>query len=95
VPLLAVVSDDFVLVATARGARSDWIRNIAANPGVRYWLGGEEVTARAVLLGAEGRTENLPDDIASVVEPMSAHGQMLGWRFAVLIPCDVAAVDSA
>src|ERR1700730_909338 len=46
VPLLATVLEGCLFVGTARGARSQWLRNLRAEPRVRYWLASR----------AEGRT---------------------------------------
>ena len=42
VPLLATVFDGCVFIGTVRGARSLWVRNLVAEPRVRYWVAGRE-----------------------------------------------------
>jgi len=87
VPVLAVRSGEYILAATARGERSDWFRNIEANPQVRYWLAGQALEARAILLPPDGVAEEaLPDSVACAVASASAPGRLAGWRFAVLMP---------
>ena len=77
---------EYVIVATARGERSDWFRNIKENPEVRYWLGGQALEAKAILLGPDGATDDvLPDSVACAVASASAPGRLAGWRFAVLM----------
>jgi deazaflavin-dependent oxidoreductase (nitroreductase family) len=86
VPVLAMSAGDYVLVATARGNRSDWFLNLEANPAVRYWLDGRERRARAVVLGNGGLAEGLPQAVAVMANAMTAHSRLLGWRFALLAP---------
>ena len=40
VPLLGMRIGAVLLVATLRGERSQWLRNLRANPGVRWWWNG-------------------------------------------------------
>jgi hypothetical protein len=92
--VLAVSVGEYVLVATARGRRSDWFRNLEANPAVRYWLDGQEQEARAVPLGGQKKAADpLPEVVAAMASAMSAHAHLLGWRFAVLIPRTAAAPE--
>ena len=87
VPVLAMSTGEFVLVATARGRRSDWFRNLETNPEVRYWLGGQARDSRAIVLrdGASG-DDGLPAAVACMARSMTAPARLLGWRFAVLAP---------
>jgi hypothetical protein len=39
VPLAALRINDHVLVSTLRGRRSQWVKNVSADPHVRCWLG--------------------------------------------------------
>jgi hypothetical protein len=52
VPLLAALVGDLVLVSTVRPG-SQWLRNVAANPDVRYWLLGRRRAASATVVGQE------------------------------------------
>jgi len=54
VPLAALRVGDSMVVSTVRSRQSQWIRNLAANPEVRYWLGGKPREARAVVYPAGG-----------------------------------------
>ena len=42
VPLLATVLEGCLFVGTARSGRSHWLRNLRAEPRVRYWPAGPE-----------------------------------------------------
>jgi deazaflavin-dependent oxidoreductase (nitroreductase family) len=87
VPVLAMHHGEHVLVATARVTRSDWFRNLEANPEVRYWLAGQVLAARAIRVLPDGVVDELlPDSVACAVASASAPGRLAGWRFAVLAP---------
>ena len=86
VPVLAMSTGDYLLVASARGERSDWFRNLAADPEVRYWAEGQVRQARAVVLGdAKLSPEDLPEAVAWMARTLTATPRLLGWRFAVLV----------
>jgi len=52
VPLAALRVGDSVVVSTVRSRQSQWLRNLAATPEVRYWIGGKPRRARAVVYPA-------------------------------------------
>ncbi len=88
VPLAATRLGDHVLVATFRGDRSQWVKNLAAEPRVRFWLAGRPREARAYLV-AEGARRRLPQSLpaplhtlVSLLAPLTG----AGWAFAVLAP---------
>jgi deazaflavin-dependent oxidoreductase (nitroreductase family) len=87
-PVLAMMMDTHVIVRTIRGERSDWFKNLRANPEVHYWSGGQPKTARAVIHtpGEEYSTETLPPFAAAGVAAAGLAFQLMGWRFAVLVP---------
>lgn len=87
-PVLAMMMDNHVIVRTFRGERSDWFKNLRSNPGVRYWSGGRPIAARAVVHapGEECSTEPLPPFAALGVGAAGLSVQLMGWRFAVLVP---------
>lgn len=88
-PAIAIVIDGHAIVGTARGARSDWFRNLQAHPDVRYWLGGELHEGRALTF-APGQehppTDALPPLVQDAVCGMLPAVDTLGCRFAVLLP---------
>ena len=92
IPLAAIRIGDDVVVSTFRGTRSEWVKNISADPSVRYWIGGCPRTAKAVVLSAR-HTSPLQDDLPAPVIwllPFLAPQILAGWAFAVLSPNDAA-----
>jgi len=86
VPLMAAVFGDLVVVSTLR-RRSNWLKNLAAHPEVRYWLGGRERDATAFAIGAGIEP---PDGLATRVGCLAAalkqHSALFGSGFAILLP---------
>jgi deazaflavin-dependent oxidoreductase (nitroreductase family) len=97
VPLLATVLEGCLFVGTACGDRSQWLRNLRAEPSVRYWLAGHEHRG-AALVFAEGTprpsTRMLPPLARAVAEGLLPAATAWGWQFAVINPeragCDPA-----
>jgi deazaflavin-dependent oxidoreductase (nitroreductase family) len=97
VPLLATVLEGCLFVGTACGDRSQWLRNLRAEPSVRYWLAGHEHRG-AALVFAEGTprpsTQMLPPLARAVAEGLLPAATAWGWQFAVINPeragCDPA-----
>jgi len=89
VPLLATVLEGCLFIGTARGARSQWLRNLRAEPRVRYWLAGREHGGAAFLF-AEGpprpATQMLPPLARAVAEGLLPAATACGWQFAVISP---------
>lgn len=87
-PLAATRIGGHVFVATFRAGRSQWVRNLAAEPHSRYWLAGKPREARAFVIH-EGKRfrapKSLPAPIRSVACMLSPYTK-LGWAFAVLSP---------
>jgi hypothetical protein len=92
VPLLATVLGDLVLVSTVR-SRAQWIRNVAAEPRVRYWMLGRPREATAVVVAPGLETVDAPGTaqrvrcLASMLRPWSS---TLGMSFAILAPASKA-----
>lgn len=87
-PLLGTLVGDLAVVGTAR-PRSQWVRNVAARPQVRYWLLGRRREATAVVVapgldtsGAAGASQ-AAGCLASVLRPWT---YTLGMSFAILAP---------
>ena len=87
-PLAAARIGHHVLLATFRGNRSQWVRNLAAEPRTRFWLGGTERQARAFVMHAGKRfrvPKSLPMPLQRVVRVLAPYTKA-GWAFAVLSP---------
>ena len=87
-PLAATRIGSHVVLGTFRGNRSQWIRNLAALPSTRYWVGGKAREARAFVM-VEGKRfrvpKSLPPHMQSVVRFLAPYTKA-GWAFAVLSP---------
>ena len=88
VPLMAALVGDLVVVSTVR-RRSNWVKNLAAHPEIRYWLGGREreATAYAIGPGIEALNE-LPPRVSFLASALRQHSTMFGTGFAILMPRD-------
>lgn len=87
-PLAATRMCGHVVVGTFRGARSQWVRNLAAQPAARYWLGGTRREAKAFVMHAEKRfrvPDSLPPALRQVARFLSPYTGA-GWAFAILSP---------
>jgi hypothetical protein len=87
-PLAATRMGRHMLVATFRGDRSNWVRNLAAEPNTRFWLGGRPRDARAFVMHAGKRfrvPKSLPGPIQAVTRLLAPYTKS-GWAFAVLSP---------
>lgn len=92
VPLAATRIRDHVVVGTFRGQRSQWVKNLAAHPSTRFWLGGRPRPTRAYVLSADRRARpprDLPAPLGFVLSLLRAYTRA-GWAFAVLTPREVA-----
>jgi len=87
-PLAATRLGGYVLVATVRGKRSQWVLNLAADPKARFWVGGRVREARAFVIHEGKRFRvpaSLPRPLQLVVEILAPY-RKAGWAFAVLSP---------
>ena len=87
-PLAATRIGRHVIVATFRGERSQWVRNLAARPRTRYWAGGRphESTAFVMHPGKRFREpKSLPAPLRRVARSL-APWTKAGWAFALLSP---------
>jgi deazaflavin-dependent oxidoreductase (nitroreductase family) len=96
-PLAATRFGGYVLVATARGQRSQWVLNLEAEPKARFWLGGQLRESRAFVIH-EGKRfrvpKSLPRPVQLVLEVLAPY-RKAGWAFAVLAPRPAPASTSA
>jgi deazaflavin-dependent oxidoreductase (nitroreductase family) len=88
VPLVATRVQGYVLVGTFRGARSQWPRNLAAQPEVRFWMNGRARPALATLITGSRRPRPLPKlpPLLRLVVAFLVPYTRAGWVFAVLAP---------
>jgi deazaflavin-dependent oxidoreductase (nitroreductase family) len=88
VPLVATRIQGYVLVGTFRGGRSQWPKNLAAQPEVRFWMNGRARPAYATLIGASRRPRPLPKlpALLRLVVAFLVPYTRAGWVFAVLAP---------
>lgn len=87
-PLAATRFGGYVLVATFRGSRSQWVLNLASQRRTRYWLAGRPREARAFVMH-EGKRfrmpKSLPPTLEGLLRFLSSYTQS-GWAFALLSP---------
>src|SRR5262245_49662741 len=89
VPLLATVFDGCVFIATVRGPRSLWVRNLTAEPRVRYWMAGREHRGVAMVFRPGTRfpdTGGLPPFARTAADSLLPPATLWGWTFAVIAP---------
>ncbi|HWQ33994.1 MAG TPA: nitroreductase/quinone reductase family protein [Blastocatellia bacterium] len=87
VPLLATRIGDLIVVGTVR-RRSQWVKNLAAHPEVRYWLGGKAGEATAFVFTPEQSpaSDQLPARAICLAGLLRQQSRWLGVSFAVLAP---------
>ena len=86
VPLMAALVGDLVVVSTVR-RRSNWVKNLAAHPEVRYWLGGREREGTAFAIGPGIETpDELPPRVSCLASALKQHSELFGTAFAILMP---------
>jgi deazaflavin-dependent oxidoreductase (nitroreductase family) len=88
IPLVATRLQGYVLVGTFRGKRSQWAKNLAAHPEVRFWMGGRARPATAFLLTSSRRPRPLPKlpPLLRAVMALLVPYTRAGWIFAILAP---------
>lgn len=87
-PLWSLRFGRYRIIATARGKRSFWVRNLQKNPEVRYFVGGESLHSEAILMAPD--FNNLDDwelssFLSRVMSGLAGYVKQ-GWAFAVLVP---------
>lgn len=87
-PLVATRIGRGLLVSTYR-KQSQWIKNLRANPQVRYWLGGRAHEATAIILtdlSAQADLKNFPPLIKNIIQTQSQYFALFGGHAALLMP---------
>lgn len=88
VPLAALRCGPYLMIGTVRGARSLWVRNLAANGDVRVWLAARARPMRAFVLRPRGSARTpraLPPALRSLWGALAPLGAS-GFAFALLAP---------
>lgn len=90
VPLVATRVGNLLLVSTVRRG-SQWVRNLAANPQTRYWLGGRVYEAEAFVFPAfeienQAAQAGLPESVAALAQILLPQSRLFGVSFAILAP---------
>jgi len=87
-PLLAALAGDLVVVSTVRRS-SNWLRNLSAQPEVRYWLHGRERRAKSfTIAGGKVTGEDPPERSRCLVDALRRHSALFGTGFAILVPTE-------
>lgn len=88
VPLLATLVGDLLLVSTVRKG-SQWVKNLAANSEVYYWIYGAQQRARAFVFAAGVEPPPLtemPVAAACLASALLPQSKLFGVSFAILAP---------
>jgi deazaflavin-dependent oxidoreductase (nitroreductase family) len=88
IPLVATRLQGYLLVGTFRGERSQWAKNLAAHPDVRFWMGGKPRPATAFVITSSRRPQPLPKlpALLRAVMALLVPYTRAGWTFAILAP---------
>ncbi len=86
VPLVAWQWGDTLIVATFRGDRSQWLRNLASAEKARVWLAGEPANYRAFVMSRKLETSKQPGGVLGTVIEALRPSTYIGWAFAILEP---------
>ena len=89
-PLLSNRIGRYRLISTVRGERSFWVKNLQAQPQVQYFIGGQERSSEALVIGPQFTSQAL-EELPAYLSPLTAALKKLaqrGWAFALLSPSD-------
>lgn len=87
-PLVATQILGHVVVSTARGDKSFWVKNLQKKPGTTYWRGGKQLKAKAFVMmpGKRYRSpQSLPATLRKITDVLAPLTDK-GFAFAVLAP---------
>lgn len=87
VPVLATRVGEMVVFSTVR-RNSQWLKNLAANPEVRYWLAGQPREANASIITPEEKVsfKHLSPQTDCLAKFLQQQSRLLGISFALLTP---------
>ncbi len=91
-PLFSNRIGRFRLISTVRGERSFWVKNLKKQPRIRYFIGGKEREAEALVI-APGFESVAVDELPLYLKPLISAMRSLserGWAFAFLVPPQAA-----
>lgn len=91
-PVLATLVGGRILATTSRGQTSQWLKNLAATPALRYWQGGRVRDADAFVIGPNAEAGQLAA-LPPFLRPAIAWLNMFGFGLAVLTPRPDAGVS--
>lgn len=86
-PLFCQQLGSHVLISTGRGKRSFWVRNVAQQGEVSYFIGGRKVLALAQVFNAQNPAAR--DHLPPLLRPFTGCLNALierGWAFTLLAP---------
>ena len=88
VPLIAASFGNLVVVSTVRATRSHWIKNLAANPEIRFWAHGRAQAATAFVIDSDFETDRaqLPASMRGLARLLRSVTIGNDLAFAVLTP---------
>jgi hypothetical protein len=85
VTLLAAMIAGHVVVSTVRVQQSQWLRNALEDPDVRYWLRGQELHGRAIVVMSGRDVPEVPDDDARCLVEALRPAAAFGAAFVILL----------
>lgn len=88
IPVLATRIGELVVFSTVR-RNAQWLKNLAANPDVRYWLAGQPREATAFVFTPDEKTEEtisgqLPRQAECLADFLRLQSRLSGISFALL-----------
>ncbi|MBL8192080.1 MAG: nitroreductase family deazaflavin-dependent oxidoreductase [Acidobacteria bacterium] len=86
IPVLATRIGEWIIFSTIR-RESQWLKNLSANPEVRYWLAGQSREAIASIVTPDQQTvKDAPPQAACLINFLQLQSRLLGISFALLTP---------
>lgn len=86
IPVLATRIGEWIVFSTIR-REAQWLKNLSANPEVRYWLAGQSREAIASIVTPDQQTvKDAPPQAACLINLLQLQSRLLGISFALLTP---------
>ncbi len=86
-PLWSLAVGPYRVIATARGDRSFWVKNLRKTPDIQYIIGGEARSATALVV-APGYSDQLSDTSPALLRWLLKRLRnfpLRGWAFCILV----------